>query len=98
MVKPVEVGDVVIVCDELVKRAFWRLGIVTELLTGMANVTRSTIVKTVNSERTQFLRRSIKHLVPVELKTNIEPSEDSSATTTEIARQDFPSGSNPSRR
>ena len=98
MVKPVEVGDVVIVCVELTKQAFWRLGIVTELLTGMENVTRATIAKTVNSERTQILHHSIKHLVPVELKTNIEPSEDSSATTTEIAHQDSPSSSNHSRR
>ena len=52
-VKPVEVSDVVILHDELIRCTFWRLGIVTvELLNGMNNVTRPAIVKTVTSERT----------------------------------------------
>ena len=44
-VKSVEVGDVMILNDELTKHASWRLGIVTELLTGMDNVTKAAIVK-----------------------------------------------------
>ena len=60
-----------IVYDEFSKRVLWRLGIVTELLTGSDGITRAAIVKTVNSERTRFLRRSIKHLIPIELSINI---------------------------
>jgi len=64
----------VILREELTKRAFWRLGVVTELITGNDNITRAVIVKTVNSDRT----RSIKHIIPVELNTIIETDEDSS--------------------
>ena len=32
--RSVNIGDVVVLLDELTKRAFWRLGIVAELLTG----------------------------------------------------------------
>ena len=44
----------------------------TELLTGSDGITRAAIVKTVNSEHTRFLRRSIKHLILIELSVNIE--------------------------
>ena len=65
-------GDVVIVYDKFSKCVFWRLGIVTELLTGSDGITRAAIVKIENSEHTRFLRRSIKHLIPIELSVNIE--------------------------
>lgn len=44
----------------------------TELLTGSDGITRAAIVKTVNSEHSRFLRRSIRHLIPIELSVNIE--------------------------
>ena len=87
----------VILHDELTKHPFWRLGIVTELLTGMDNVIRAAIVKTVNLERTQLRCRSIKHLIPVELKANTETS-DNSATATNEMHPDPPSRSRPSQR
>ncbi|XP_065902557.1 uncharacterized protein [Dysidea avara] len=97
-VKSVEVGDVVILRDELTKRALWRLGIVTELLTGVDDTTRAAIVKTVNSDRTQFLRRSIKHLIPVELNTNLDAVNDSSVSTTDEEQHGSTSSSTQSRR
>jgi len=45
--KPMNVGDVVIQRGELTK---WKLGVVTELLTGRDNVARAAVVKMVNSE------------------------------------------------
>ena len=70
--KSVRVGDVVIIYDEFSRRVFWRLGIVTELLTGNDGITRAAIVKTAYSDHTRFFRRSIKHLIPIELNINIE--------------------------
>jgi len=63
--RPVKLGDVVVLYDELTKRAFWELGIVTELLTGRDGLTRAAIVKTVNCDKTSYLCRSIKHLIPI---------------------------------
>ena len=61
-----------VVYDEFSRRVFWRLGIVTELLTGSDDISRAAIVKTVNSDHTRFLHRSIKHLIPIELSDNIQ--------------------------
>ena len=82
-----KVGDVVILCDELTKRAFWKFSIVTELLTGRDDLARAAIVKTVNSKRTQLLHRNIKHLI---LNTiNVETSDDSSVLVTNDEHQDL---------
>ena len=70
--KLVRIRDVVIVYDEFSRHVFWRLGIVTKLLTGSDGITRAAIVKTVNSDHTRLLRRSIKHLIPIELSVNIQ--------------------------
>ena len=70
--KLVRIGDVVIVYDEFSRRVFWRLGMVTKLLTGSDGITGAAIVKTVNSDHTRLLCRSIKHLIPIELTVNIQ--------------------------
>ena len=65
--------------DEFSKRAFWRLGIVKELLPGKDGLIRAAIVKVINSERPKLLRRSVQHLIPLEVKSNIEannPNEE----------------------
>lgn len=97
-VKPVKVGDVVILRDELTKRAFWKLGIVKELLTGKDDIARAAIVRTVNSERSQLLRRSVKHLIPLELNSNLEASDDTFVTSSDNGHQDFPSNSRLAQR
>ena len=56
------------------------------------------IVKTVNSDRTQFLRQSIKHLIPVELNANIETDDGSSVKATEEEQHDPPSSFSQNRR
>ena len=97
--------------DELTKRAFWKLGIVTELLTGQDGLTRAAIVKTVNCDKTSYLRRSIKHLIPIELSMtttesnegtavtlqNDQPSEETTRTTPHPA-DDTTNGERPPRR
>jgi len=63
--------------NELTKHVFWKLGIVTELLTGRDGLTRAAIVKMVNCDKTSCLWRSIKHLIP---SVNIESNEETAAT------------------
>ena len=63
---------------------FWRLGIVTELFTGQDGMTRAAVIKTVNCDKISYLRRSIKHLILIELNAEIEETqEDDESTTTE---------------
>ena len=52
--------------DDLTKRVFWRLGIVKVLVKGRDSQVRAALVKVPNSNK--FLRRSITHLIPVELQ------------------------------
>ena len=49
------IGDVVLLYDEFTKHVFWRLRIVTELLTGQDGLTRAAVVKTVNCDKISYL-------------------------------------------
>ena len=78
--KTVDGGDVVILYDKFSKRAFWRMGIVKELLPGKDGLIRAVIiVKVINSEKPKLLRRSVQHLIPLEVKSKIKdhsPNEE----------------------
>ena len=54
--------------DDCAKRIFWRLPIVKELLVGRDSQVRAAAVKVGNSSR--LLKRSITHLIPLELSVN----------------------------
>ena len=65
---PIEVGQMVILKDDTTKRLFWNLAIVEELLPGRDRKIRSVKGKVLNLSRTStMLRRSIQHLVPLEI-------------------------------
>ena len=65
---PISVGDVIIMKDDLTRRVFWKLGIVKELITGRDSQVRVALVKVTWSSK--LLRRSITHLIPVELSSS----------------------------
>ena len=72
----VAVGDVVVLKIDTTKRLFWMLGIVKELLTGIdGNVRTATVTTTDSSNKNKQLRRSIQHLISIEVKA--EESNDS---------------------
>ena len=65
----VAVGDVVILKNDTTKRLFWKLAIVKELLTGIDGNVRAAIVMTTDPNyKSKQLRRSIRHLIPIEVK------------------------------
>ena len=58
------------------KRLLWKLGIVKELLTGInGNVRAAVVMTTDSSNKSKQLRRSIQHLIPIEVRA--EESNDS---------------------
>ena len=64
------VGDVVVVKDDSTKRAFWKLGLVKELIAGRDGKIRAALVRVGSSDtRPRLLKRSTLHLYPVEVKT-----------------------------
>ena len=68
---PVRVGDIVILKDDSTSRAFWKLGRVDELLQGNNGKVRAAIVKVPrNNGTTQFLRRVVQHLIPIEVQAD----------------------------
>ena len=64
-------GDVVIIKDDAIQRAFWRLAKVETLLPGRDGIVRAAIVTvqrgTNLSQSTQRLRRPLRQLIPIEV-------------------------------
>ena len=73
----ITVGDVVVLKDDSTKRAFWKLGLVEELVTGRDNKIRAALVQVGSSDNsTRFLKCSILHLYLVELRNHPTASQD----------------------
>ena len=69
----ISVGDIVLVKSDSTKRAFWKLARVEELLESKDGRIRAARVKVANAERNSVsLRRVIQHLVPLEVKAEID--------------------------
>ena len=66
-----KVGDIVILKNDSVTRAFWKLGKVEELLPGRDGVVRAAVITVSRgtSSSNQRLRRPIQHLIPIEVKS-----------------------------
>ena len=65
----ISVGDIVILKDDTTKRMYWKLALVEGLVEGRDGQIRAALVKVVNSEgKCAKLRRSLKHLIPVEVQ------------------------------
>ena len=63
----IAIGDVVVLKDDVTKRQFWKLGVVTELLPGRDGNVRAAVVR-ISGDRKSLLRRSINHLIPIEVR------------------------------
>ena len=77
----IAVGDIVVVQNDKTKRNFWKLAKVEELLPGEDGVVRAAVIKTCsdNANRVQLLRRSVKHLIPLEVRSSL-PVDESNPT------------------
>lgn len=66
-----KIGDIVILKNDSVPRAFWKLGKVEELLPGRDGIVRAAVVTVSRgmSSNNQRLRRPIQHLIPIEVKS-----------------------------
>ena len=66
-----KVSDIVILKNDSVTRAFWKLGKVEELLPGRDGVVRAAVITVSRgtSSSNQRLRRPIQHLIPIEVKS-----------------------------
>ena len=68
----VKVGDIVILKDDSVKRIFWKLAKVIELLHGSDGVARAALINVFNENGPpKALKRSIRHLIPIEASDDI---------------------------
>lgn len=66
-----KVGDVMILENDSVSRAFWKLAKVEELLPGHDRIVRAAVVTVphgMSFNSNQRLRRPIQHLIPTEVK------------------------------
>ena len=61
-------GDIVLLLNEKTRRAFWKLARVVEILAGKDGVVRVAKIRVLsNDNRVTILRRSVKHLIPLEV-------------------------------
>ena len=73
----IAVGDIVIIRNEQTKRIFWKMAKVEQLLQGDDGATRAAQVRVLrgDSGRSQLLRRSIRQLIPIEVKHEDDDNE-----------------------
>ena len=64
-----ELLDQVLLHNDLTERVLWKLAIVKTLLPGNDNRIRAAVVRVACSRA--FLKRSIKHLIPIEVKSDV---------------------------
>ena len=64
------VGDVVLLQNDSTKRVLWKLALVKELLPGLDGRIRAAVVQVAGSRN--LLKRSVKHLIPIEVRSNID--------------------------
>ena len=86
----VKVGDIVILKDENVKRVFWKLAKIVELLKGKDDIARAALINVATDNGPpKILRRSIKQLNPIEVASSEEKElytlESSIGNTVEIS-------------
>ena len=81
----ISVGNVIVLKDDLTKRMFWKLGIVKELIKGRdghVGQIRAALIKV--PDYAKLLRRSITHLIPVELQADENSVVEKSTSPSEI--------------
>jgi hypothetical protein len=95
----VSVGDIVILRNDQTARCFWKLARVEELLRGADNQVRAAIVRVLEgkSDRTRLLRRSVNHLIPIEVKQEPEDTEKEKAVEQVEEEQTVESEARPRR-
>ena len=93
----IAVGDVVIVKDDKVKRCFWKLAVVKQLLEGNDGHVRAAVIKVGESSDSNrkgvTLRRSIRHLYPIEVKADDTESESDEMLEKPVSPEDVTSRS-----
>ena len=79
----ISIGDIVILRNDKTSRCFWKLAKVEQLLHGEDNLVRAAVVKVLRgkSDKAQLLRRSISHLIPIEVKQPLSEVKNKSEAT-----------------
>ena len=82
----VRIGDIVVAKDNNIKRIFWRMARVMELLKDTNEVARAALINVSNENGPpKVLKRSIRYLIPIEV---IDTDEE--VTNTDNTPRDFP--------
>ena len=92
------VGDIVIIKNDKTNRSFWRLGRIEQLITGGDGMTRAAMVKVCNEDgKSSKLRRSIEHLVPLEVNANVRDITASENGNSSLVRESDKTSGRPRR-
>ena len=71
----IQVNDICILRDSQAKRVFWKLCKVEQLVTGRDGSVRSARVSVLSNNSKKLFLRSLKHLIPLEIRATSSPDE-----------------------
>ena len=85
----ISVGDIVIIRNDQTKRIFWKLAKVEQLLQGDDGATRAAQVRVLrgDSGHSQLLRRSVTHLIPIEVRHDEADNEGRNIDKNDVEEQ-----------
>ena len=79
----IRIGDIVLLKDDNSRRTFWKLAKVENVIKGPDGIARVATIKVLtNDRRTIVLRRSVKHLIPMEVER-----EEDECNRNDVAKQ-----------
>lgn len=79
-IKPISIGDVVIVHDDSKKRGDWKLGRVERLIDGTDGAVRGAVViTTTKGGKTTKIKRPVQRLYPIEMSQRVEDGTQEAA-------------------
>ena len=81
----VEIGDVVVVHEDNVKRSNWKMAEVVELIKGRDEQVRGAKVRMIRNKKVVYLRRPIQKLYPCEVKNDVSEEEKAKEGNGEMA-------------
>ena len=76
-----KIGDVVLIKEDNVHRGNWRMGVVSDLITGKDGVTRGAKVRIGGQRKPDFLYRPLQKLYPFEVRSVVVDSDSNIAQT-----------------
>ena len=83
----IQIGDLVLLKEDKVKRQLWKMGMVVRLIVGKDDQVRGAKVRTISCDKPQFLFRPLQKLYPLEVRDGDPENTETNENVTEKSEQ-----------